>query len=46
MGIGFARQARELLEAGGLEVDYHESDLGHQIDPAHLAAAVEWLGRL
>ena len=34
MEIGFARRARELLEAGGLEVAYRESDVGHQIDPA------------
>jgi phospholipase/carboxylesterase len=44
MEVGFARRARELLEAGGLEVSYHESDVGHQIDPAHLAVAAEWLG--
>jgi phospholipase/carboxylesterase len=43
--IGFARRARELLEAGGLEVSYRESDVGHQIDPADLAAATAWLGR-
>jgi phospholipase/carboxylesterase len=42
--IGFAHRAREILEAGGLEVSYHESDVGHQIDPTHLAAATEWLG--
>jgi phospholipase/carboxylesterase len=41
--IGFARRARELLEAGGLEVEYTESDLGHQIDPGVLPAAAEWL---
>jgi len=44
MEVGFARRARELLEAGGLEVGYHESDVGHQIDPAHLEAARDWLG--
>jgi phospholipase/carboxylesterase len=43
--IEFARTARALLETGGLAVDYHESDIGHQIDPAHLSAAVEWLGQ-
>jgi phospholipase/carboxylesterase len=43
MEIGFAHRARELLEEGGLAVDYHESDVGHEIDPAHLAAAMEWL---
>lgn len=43
MEIGFAHRARELLEAGGIDVTYHESDVGHQIDPAHLAAARAWL---
>ncbi len=41
--IGFAHRARRLLEEGGLEVEYHESDVGHQIDPAHLSAAGSWL---
>jgi phospholipase/carboxylesterase len=43
MEIGFARHARDLLEAGGLEVEYHESDAAHQIDPTHLPAAIAWL---
>jgi phospholipase/carboxylesterase len=43
MEVGFARRARELLEAGGLDVSYHESDAAHQIDPAHLPPAREWL---
>src|SRR4051794_5181768 len=43
IGIAFARRALELLEAGGLEVEYREFDGGHQIDPAHLPAAVGWL---
>ena len=43
MGIDFARQARSLLEGGGLDVEYHESDAGHHIDPAHVPAAVDWL---
>ncbi len=43
MEIGFARRAHELLEAGGLDVEYHESDVAHQIDPAHAAAATRWL---
>jgi phospholipase/carboxylesterase len=46
MESGFARRARELLEAGGLEVTYRESDVGHQIDPADLADATEWLSRV
>lgn len=44
MEVGFAERARDLLESGGLEVSYHESEIGHQIDPAHLAEATRWLG--
>jgi phospholipase/carboxylesterase len=43
MGVDFARRARQLLADGGLEVEYHESDAAHHIDPAHVPAAVEWL---
>jgi phospholipase/carboxylesterase len=43
MDVGFARRARELLEAGGLPVAYHESDAAHHIDPAHVPAAVDWV---
>jgi phospholipase/carboxylesterase len=43
MEIGFARRARELLEAGGLDVEYHESDAAHEIDRAHLPVASDWL---
>jgi phospholipase/carboxylesterase len=42
--VGFAQRARDLLEAGGLDVTYRESEIGHQIDPAHLADATVWLG--
>jgi phospholipase/carboxylesterase len=42
--VDFAHRARELLRGGGLEVEYHESDVAHSIDPAHLAAARSWLG--
>ncbi len=44
MEVGFARRARQLLEAGGLDVEYHESDAAHHIDPAHVEPAVAWLG--
>src|SRR3954471_20189925 len=44
MEVGFARRARELLEGGGLDVEYHESDAAHPIDPAHVEPAVAWLG--
>ena len=43
MEIGFARRARELLEAGGLAVEYHESDAAHHIDPAQVEPAALWL---
>ncbi len=41
--IRFGRRARELLVAGGLTVEYHEHDLGHQIDQASLDAGRDWL---
>jgi phospholipase/carboxylesterase len=44
MQIEFGRRAHELLREGGLEVEYHESDAGHHIDPAHVPAAAAWLG--
>ena len=45
MDVAFARQARELLEAGGIEVEYHESDAAHHIDTAHVPFAIDWLRR-
>jgi len=44
IGVEFAHRARGEIEAGGLEVEYHESDVDHRIDPTHLRAASEWLG--
>jgi phospholipase/carboxylesterase len=41
--VGFARAARDTLEAAGLEVEYHESELAHQVDPRHVPAAASWL---
>lgn len=46
IGIEFARRARELVEAGSLDLTYRESELGHQIDPAHLREAATWLGEV
>lgn len=43
MNVDMARRARALLSAGGLDVEYHESDVGHRIDPTDLQAAVAWL---
>jgi phospholipase/carboxylesterase len=43
IGVDFARRAARQLEAAGLPVEYHESDAGHHIDPAHLPAVARWL---
>jgi phospholipase/carboxylesterase len=43
MEIGFAQRARDVLEQSGMDVEYHESDHGHWIDPAHAASATTWL---
>lgn len=43
MDVAFARCARELLAGAGLDVDYRESDVAHQIDPGHLPGATGWL---
>jgi phospholipase/carboxylesterase len=44
MDVAFARQARDLLTEGGAAIEYHESDAGHLIDPAHIPGARAWLG--
>jgi phospholipase/carboxylesterase len=46
IGVEFAERARSLLADGGLDVTYRESELGHQIDPAHLREASAWLGEV
>ena len=43
IAVDFARSAHQLLDAAGLPVTYLESDVGHQIDPAHIASATRWL---
>jgi len=45
IALDFARAARETLRSAGLEVDYHESDAGHHIDPEQVPAAADWLAR-
>jgi len=44
--VEFARRAKGLLTAGGLAVEYHESDAGHYIDQSHVPAAISWLDQL
>ena len=45
MSVEFAHTARETLENAGFQVEYVESDAAHHIDPEHVPAAVDWLGR-
>ena len=45
MDVQFARDAKALLESGGIDVEYHESDAAHHIDPHHVPAAVSWLAQ-
>jgi phospholipase/carboxylesterase len=44
--VEFGRRASELLSAGGLAVDYIESDAGHWLPPEAVAPARELVGRL
>jgi phospholipase/carboxylesterase len=44
IGFEFAERATAFLEAAGLPVEFHVSDAAHHIDPAHVPAAVAWLG--
>jgi len=39
ISVDFGRRAHELLRSGGAPVEYHESDIGHQIDPSYLGDA-------
>lgn len=41
--IAFARQARDTLQAAGLEITYRESRAAHNIDPEDIPRAVSWL---
>lgn len=41
--VAFGREAHERLSAGGLAVDYRESDAAHHIDPRELPALAAWI---
>jgi phospholipase/carboxylesterase len=43
ISVGFARDARAKLLAGGLDVDYREFSGGHEIDHADVPTAGNWL---
>jgi len=40
--VAFGRAARDLLAAGGLDVTYRESEMGHAIDPRLVPEMVAW----
>ena len=44
--VDFGRRARDLLQAGGLDVEYHESNATHQIDPFQVPLAADWVERV
>jgi phospholipase/carboxylesterase len=41
--VTFARAARDLLVRAGLDVDYRESDAGHNVDPGDITRIAAWL---
>ncbi|HEY8583430.1 MAG TPA: phospholipase [Capillimicrobium sp.] len=43
IGVDFGRAARDRLQQAGADVTYHESAIGHQIDPRFLATLPAWL---
>ena len=45
ISVDFARDARDRLEAAGADVTYHESPIGHTIDPRFLATLPELVAR-
>jgi len=44
IGVEWGRQARDILTAAGSDVLYHESPIGHTIDPALIPQLTGWLG--
>ena len=43
--IEFARQAHDLLASGGLDVEYHEFDGGHNVEMSYVRPLMRWLER-
>lgn len=43
IAVSFGREAEERLRNAGLEVEYHETEAAHHIDPGQLPTAVDWL---
>jgi phospholipase/carboxylesterase len=45
ISVDFARDARDRLQAAGADVTYHESPIGHTIDPRFLATLPDLVAR-
>ncbi len=43
ISVDFARDARARLEAAGADLTYHESAIGHTIDPRFLGSLPDWV---
>ena len=43
IGVEWGRQAREVLESAGADVLYHETSMGHQLDPEFVREVASWL---
>jgi phospholipase/carboxylesterase len=43
IGVDFGRRARDLLQGGGLAVDYQEFEGAHNIDPRDIPRETAWL---
>lgn len=43
IGVSFAREARGLLLGAGFDLDYRESQGGHNVDPGDIPRAAGWL---
>jgi len=41
--VSHARDARERLEQAGVDVEYHESEVAHHVDPRVIGEAAAWL---
>jgi phospholipase/carboxylesterase len=44
--VTYARRARHVLEAAGLDVEYHEYSMGHQVVPEEVEVVRQFLGRV
>lgn len=44
--VDFGRAARDRAEAAGADVEYHETPVGHTLDPDVIREQIDWLARL